>query len=68
MPPLSAEHLKIIKETWEAPWNGGDCSESGQAILLRFFGKYPQNQNKFMAFKNKPLSELKVRIINNLIH
>lgn len=63
MPPLSAEHVKIINETWVTPWNGGDCSDSGQAILIRFFGKYPENQNKFMAFKNKPITELKVRSI-----
>lgn len=60
MLPLTAEQITIVKETWTAPWNGGDCADSGEAILFRFFEKYPDNQNKFLAFKNTPLLSLKV--------
>lgn len=60
MLPLTAEQINIVKETWTAPWNGGDCADSGEAILFRFFEKYPDNQNKFLAFKNTPLLSLKV--------
>lgn len=62
MLPLTAEQINIVKETWTAPWNEGDCADSGEAILFRFFEKYPDNQNYFLAFKNTPLLSLKVCI------
>lgn len=65
MLPLTAEQINIVKETWTAPWNGGDCADSGEAILFRFFEKYPDNQNYFLAFKNTPLLSLKVCLLQS---
>lgn len=63
MLPLTIEQINIVKETWTAPWNGGDCADSGEAILFRFFDKYPDNQKHFLAFKNTPLLSLKVCLL-----
>lgn len=43
-------------------------SESGQAILLKFFERYPSNLQKFKDFKNMSLGELKVNIKSNIAY
>lgn len=58
MPALSARQIQIVKDTWEVPKK--DLEGSGQAILFRYFEKYPHNQQKFAAFKNHQLDALKV--------
>jgi hypothetical protein len=55
---LSDKHIEIIVETWKIP--AAKMIDSGEAILYRYFEKYPENQNKFVAFKNVPLLTLKV--------
>lgn len=56
-PALTAAQVQIIKDSWEVPKK--NPTDSGEAILLRFFEKYPHNQQKFHSFKNIPLSSLK---------
>lgn len=55
---LSANEISEIKATWAIP--AATPSESGQAILLKFFGRYPANLQKFRDFKDMTLDELKV--------
>lgn len=67
MAPLTAEQIDLIKTTWAIP--AANAVDSGEAILLAYFERYPKNQEKFLAFKNVPLLSLKVSncIINELI-
>lgn len=58
---LTQEQVAIIKATWEIPKK--DLTGSGEAILYRFFEKYPEHQEKFKAFKNTPLLSLKVSFV-----
>lgn len=58
MSPLTQQQISIIQSTWAIP--AQNAVDSGEAILLAYFEKYPQNQNKFTAFKNTPLLSLKV--------
>lgn len=55
---VTPEQIDIIKTTWKIP--AANPVDSGEVILLKFFEKYPHNQQKFMAFKNLPLDSLKV--------
>lgn len=61
MTNLSAEQIQIIKTTWEVP--KADLEGSGEAILYRYFEKYPHNQQKFASFKSVPLESLKVSLL-----
>lgn len=61
MTNLTAKQIQIIKDTWEVPKK--DLEGSGEAILYRYFEKYPHNQQKFAAFKNLPLESLKVSFL-----
>lgn len=58
MGPLTPEQISLIKTTWAIP--AQNPIDSGEAVLYAFFEKYPSNQQKFLAFKNVPLPELKV--------
>ncbi|KAL5289648.1 CYGB family protein [Megaselia abdita] len=55
---LSDGDIIKIKTTWRIPME--DPSESGQAILLKFFERYPSNLEKFKNFKGLSIEELKV--------
>lgn len=55
---LTAQEIADIKTTWAIPV--ATPSESGQAILLEFFKRYPNNLQKFKDFKDKTLDELRV--------
>lgn len=58
MVSLTAHQIQLIKDTWAVPMQ--DLEGSGEAILYRYFEKYPHNQQKFASFKNLPLESLKV--------
>lgn len=60
MTSLTPEQIAIIQSTWAIP--AKNPIESGEAILMAFFEKYPKNQDKFKSFKNTPLLSLKVRV------
>ncbi|XP_037954586.1 globin CTT-VI [Teleopsis dalmanni] len=53
---MNPEEIHQIKKTWEIPME--NPAESGAAILLQFFTKYPSNLQKFSAFKDSPIPEL----------
>lgn len=55
---MTPDQIDIIKTTWKIP--AANPIDSGEVILLKFFEKYPHNQQKFLAFKNLPLESLKV--------
>lgn len=55
---LTLGQRKEIQTTWAIP--AADLDGSGVAILSAFFEKYPRHIEKFVAFKHKPLSEIKV--------
>lgn len=59
MAPLTPEQIEIIQTTWAIP--AANAVDSGEAILLAFFKRFPKNQSYFHAFKNVPLLSLKVR-------
>lgn len=56
---LTQQQVDIIRKTWETP-SAKPC-DSGMHILYIFFERFPHNQQKFYAFKNTPLENLKVR-------
>lgn len=55
---LTKQQVEVIKRTWEIP--SAKPSDSGIHILYIFFERFPHNQQKFYAFKNTPLENLKV--------
>lgn len=57
MAPLTTDQIAIVQGTWEIP--NSNPLDSGEAILFRFFEKYPANIQKFQSFKNTPLLSLK---------
>lgn len=59
MPTLTPEQISMIQSTWTIP--AKNPIDSGEAILLAYFEKYPKNQDKFSSFRNVPLLSLKVR-------
>lgn len=58
MTTLTPAQIALIQTTWAIP--AQNAIDSGEAILLAYFEKYPKNQDKFSAFKNTPLLSLKV--------
>uniref|UniRef100_A0A1B0G6S1 Globin domain-containing protein n=1 Tax=Glossina morsitans morsitans TaxID=37546 RepID=A0A1B0G6S1_GLOMM len=54
---MNSDEVSEIKKTWEIP--AASPTESGVAILIQFFTKYPSNLEKFSTFKDMPLDELK---------
>lgn len=58
MASLTPQQISIIQTTWAIP--AKNATDSGEAILLAYFEKYPKNQDKFNSFKNTPLLSLKV--------
>lgn len=59
MATLTPEQRSAIQQTWSIP--AQNPVDSGEAILLAFFERFPHNQQKFLAFKNVPLESLKVK-------
>ncbi|XP_031625243.1 globin CTT-VIIA isoform X2 [Contarinia nasturtii] len=57
MTSLTPSQIAIIQSTWAVP--AKNAIDSGEAILLAYFEKYPKNQDKFNSFKNTPLLSLK---------
>lgn len=55
---LSDTDIVEIKTTWRIPM--ANPAESGKAILLKLFERYPSNLQKFRDFKDMPIEELKV--------
>ncbi|XP_075146660.1 globin 1 [Haematobia irritans] len=53
---MNNDEVYEIKRTWEIP--AATPTESGTAILMLFFKKYPSNLEKFSAFRDLPLDEL----------
>lgn len=63
VPAMAALTLKqrlVIKQTWAIP--SRSPADSGEAILLAYFERFPHNQQTFFAFKNLPLDALKVNV------
>lgn len=60
MASLTPQQITLIQSTWAIP--AKNPIDSGEAILIAYFEKYPKNQEKFNSFKNTPLLSLKVRI------
>lgn len=58
MAALTLKQRLVIKQTWEIP--ARNPVDSGEAILLAYFERFPHNQQKFLVFKNLPLDTLKV--------
>lgn len=54
---MNSDEVYEIKRTWEIP--AATPSESGMAILVQFFTKYPSNLEKFSSFKEVPVDQLK---------
>ncbi|KAJ6636000.1 Globin CTT-VI [Pseudolycoriella hygida] len=54
---VTPDQIDIIQTTWKIP--AANPVDSGEVILLKFFEKFPHNQQKFLAFKNLPLESLK---------
>ncbi|KAM7359748.1 globin 1 isoform 1-T2 [Cochliomyia hominivorax] len=54
---MDCNEVYEIKKTWEIP--AATPTDSGVAILTRFFTKYPSNLQKFYSFKDLPVEELK---------
>ncbi|XP_063705499.1 globin CTT-VIIB-7-like [Culicoides brevitarsis] len=54
---LTEAQIHAIVESWKIP--SSIPIDAGEIILFKFLEKYPDNQQKFAKFKNKPLSELK---------
>lgn len=52
---MNSAEVCAIKKTWEIPI--ATPTDSGAAILIRFFTKYPSNLEKF-PFKDTPVEEL----------
>ena len=61
MAPLTSEQIEIIQTTWAIP--AANAVDSGEAVLLAYFDRFPKNQNNFNAFKNVPLLSLKVSCV-----
>ncbi|XP_005183602.1 globin CTT-VI [Musca domestica] len=53
---MNTDEVLEIKRTWDIP--AANPTESGSAILMLFFKRYPSNLQKFSAFKDLPLDEL----------
>lgn len=66
MATLTPEQRSAIQQTWSIP--AQNPVDSGGAILLAFFERFPRNQQKFPAFKNVPLDSLKVIVECIYIH
>lgn len=66
MTSLTPEQIAIIQSTWSIP--AANAIDSGEAILMAYFEKYPKNQDKFNSFKNTPLLSLKVCVSVILYH
>ncbi|XP_055681767.1 globin CTT-VIIA isoform X2 [Lutzomyia longipalpis] len=56
MPGLTPEQIEIVKSTWQLVAKAPE--DAGEAILMRFFEKFPDNQ-KYFPFRNVPRENLK---------
>lgn len=53
---MNTDEVYEIKKTWDIPM--ANPTDSGAAILITFFTKYPSNIEKFPSFKDIPLRDL----------
>jgi len=53
---MNSDEVYEIKKTWDKPME--NPTDSGVAILLKFFTKYPSNLEKFPTFKELSIEEL----------
>lgn len=56
---LTQEQVQILKTTWAIPL--ANPMDTGEAVLIAFFTKFPQHKEHFKAFKNIPTEQLKVK-------
>jgi len=54
---LTPTEVNIIKETWKIP--SANQFDSAELIFYTFLERYPEHQQKFAAFKDIPLADLK---------
>lgn len=57
MAVLTKAEIELIKETWKIP--SANPIDSAEIIFYTFLERYPDNQQRFVMFKDKPLAELK---------
>lgn len=57
---MNSDEVQMIKKTWEIPV--ATPTDSGAAILMLFFTRYPSTLDKF-PFRDVPLEELPVSSI-----
>lgn len=62
---LTPSQRTAIQQTWAIP--AENPIDSGEAILLAYFERFPHNQEKFLAFRNVPAESLKVNILQPTI-
>jgi len=55
---LTGKEVDIIKETWKIP--SANVHDSAELIFYTYLERFPHNQEKFVAFKDTPLAQLKV--------
>ncbi|CRK86241.1 CLUMA_CG000428, isoform A [Clunio marinus] len=55
--PLTTKQIDIVRRTWEIP--SAKLYDSGEKILFMYFDRFPNNQDRFIAFKTTPLLMLK---------
>lgn len=56
---ITPEQVQIIKTTWATAI--ATPMDTGEAVLIAFFTKFPQHKDHFKAFKNIPNEQLKVK-------
>lgn len=55
---VTPEQVQILKANWAIPI--ANPMDTGEAVLIAFFTKFPQHKAHFKAFKNIPTEQLKV--------
>lgn len=54
---LTDRQIELIKKSWAIPY--ANPLDSGEMVLYTYFERFPENQQKFQAFRNTPLIMLK---------
>lgn len=54
---LTPNQVRIIKHTYEIP--AARLFDFGEQVFFQYLERYPENQQKFQAFRNTPLLLLK---------
>jgi len=57
MKELTPKEVEIIQESWKIIC--AKAMDSGELIFYTFLKRFPEHQQKFAAFRDKPLAELK---------